>query len=150
MVVAPRSSPIAMNSSKSERPVITSGITNGAYIMPENKVRPKKRPPRTITKAAMVPKIVAIDDDHRPTFKVTQAASKKASFESNSVYHLVEKPAHTVTSFDLLKLKITKIMIGIYKKAKPIVRDTTLNQVAFLIDFAPSAFAHCAETRQWE
>ena len=39
----PRSSPIATNSSSSDRPVITSGMTSGANTMPENSTRPRKR-----------------------------------------------------------------------------------------------------------
>jgi hypothetical protein len=42
-VKKPRSRPIATNSSSSDRPVITSGMTSGANTMPENSRRPRKR-----------------------------------------------------------------------------------------------------------
>ena len=44
MVQKPRSKPMATKSSSSDRPVITSGMTSGAKTMPENSVRPRKRP----------------------------------------------------------------------------------------------------------
>ncbi|MNY57176.1 hypothetical protein D3C86_1933440 [compost metagenome] len=65
MVSRPRSAgqPIswamATNSSSSDRPVITSGITSGAVTMPPNTVRPRKRGMRVSTKAARVPSAVA-------------------------------------------------------------------------------------------
>ena len=51
-----------------------------------------------------MPSTVAIDDEITATLIVTQAAFKKASFCSNSLYQRVEKPAQTVTSFEALKL----------------------------------------------
>ena len=43
-------------------------------------------------------------EEMKPTRSVTHAASRKASFWNSSPYHLVEKPAQTVTSFEALKL----------------------------------------------
>ena len=48
-----------MNSSSSERPVITSGITSGALSMPPKSVRPRNRPNRTMASPARVPRSVA-------------------------------------------------------------------------------------------
>ena len=45
----------ATNSSSSDRPVITSGITSGAVTRPANSVRPRKRPKRASAKPASVP-----------------------------------------------------------------------------------------------
>ncbi|MNJ76369.1 hypothetical protein D3C77_736370 [compost metagenome] len=65
MVTMPRSAgqPInwamATNSSSSDRPVITSGMTSGAVTMPPNSVRPRKRGMRVSTKAASVPMATA-------------------------------------------------------------------------------------------
>ena len=65
MVSMPRSDgqpmecPSATNSSSSDRPVITSGITSGAVIIKAKPFEPRKRPKRTITTAAMVPRITA-------------------------------------------------------------------------------------------
>ena len=36
----PKSCSIATNSSSSDRPVMTSGITSGAVVMPDSSVRP--------------------------------------------------------------------------------------------------------------
>ena len=38
---------------------------------------------------------------------------------NSSTYHLVEKPAHTVTSFEELKEKKTMERIGTYRNANP-------------------------------
>ncbi|MNY64246.1 hypothetical protein D3C86_2013250 [compost metagenome] len=50
---------MATNSSSSDRPVITSGITRGAVTMPPNRVRPRKWGIRVSTKAATVPSATA-------------------------------------------------------------------------------------------
>ena len=57
----------------------------------------------------------------------------KASFWNNEVYHFVEKPPHTVTNFDLLKLNTINNNIGIYRNAKPKVNEVILNQLKRLI-----------------
>ena len=48
----------------------------------------------------------------RPTRIVTQAASRSAWLWKSEVYHLVEKPPHTVTSFDSLNENTTRRTIG--------------------------------------
>ncbi|MNF02940.1 hypothetical protein D3C80_2021660 [compost metagenome] len=50
---------MATNSSNSDRPVITSGITSGAVTRPPNRVRPLKRVIRVRTNAARVPSATA-------------------------------------------------------------------------------------------
>ncbi|MNN80741.1 hypothetical protein D3C81_1974980 [compost metagenome] len=50
---------MATNSSNSDRPVITSGITNGAVTRPPNSVRPLKWVIRVSTNAARVPSATA-------------------------------------------------------------------------------------------
>jgi len=74
----PRSKLSATNNNKSDRPVITSGMTRGANTSPENNVRPRKRPMRANTMAASVPRIVDIVAETSPTRSVTQAASIRA------------------------------------------------------------------------
>lgn len=115
--------------------------------MPEKRVRPKNRPLRISANAAIVPSIVATTEEKSATFSVTHAASRNASFCSNSPYHRVEKPAQTVTSFDALKLYITNINIGTYRKAKPNVSETTLKRVS-LNYLSPVVVAHFFETIQ--
>ena len=55
MVQKPRVTSMLTNSSSSDRPRITSGMTSGAEIMPAKKVRPGKRAMRVSTTPAMVP-----------------------------------------------------------------------------------------------
>ena len=51
----------------------------------------------------MVPSTVAMLAEMKPTRSVTQAALMKLSLKKTDWYHLVEKPAQTVTSLDSLK-----------------------------------------------
>jgi hypothetical protein len=97
-----RSRFIAMKSSSSDRPVITSGMTSGAKTMPENSNRPRNRVIRTRTTAASVPSNVAAVADTSATRSVTHAASRSAWLRSISPYHCVENPAQTVTRRDAL------------------------------------------------
>ena len=80
--------------------------------MPENRVRPRNRPARTMTMAAMVPNTEANVELMKATFRVTQAASRKARLLISSTYHFVLNPAQTVTSLLSLKLKMMRITIG--------------------------------------
>src|SRR5450830_450152 len=108
MVTMPRSmgQPIicamATNSSNSDRPVITSGITRGAVTRPPHRVRPLKRVTRVSTKAAMVPNATAVT-------AVSHAITEERATEtinwvlSNSPrYHLSDQPPQTVTSLEAL------------------------------------------------
>ena len=71
--------------------------------MPENSVRPRNRPERTSTIAAMVPSTVATVEEMTATLSVIQAAFRNAVSRNSSPYHLVEKPDQTVTSLPPLK-----------------------------------------------
>ena len=90
------------NSSSSDRPVITSGITSGAVVRPENSVRPLNGPNRASTMPASVPSTTASVAEIAATRRLSHAAFRIWSFCSSSPYHFVENPPHTVTSFDLL------------------------------------------------
>ena len=83
--------------------VITSGITSGAVIIKAKPFAPRKRPKRTITTAAMVPKITAIVAAQAAIVRLKPTALIIASSWNNSLYQRVDHPAHTVTSFELLK-----------------------------------------------
>ena len=50
----------------------------------------------------MVPNATAANDDAAAIFKDNQTALKISSSWNNSGYHRVEKPPHTVTSFESL------------------------------------------------
>src|SRR4029079_10065238 len=71
----PRSTLSATKSSNSDSPVMTSGITSGAKIIAENKVRPGNRPARTNVTAASVPSTVAAVADSAAIRRLVQAAS---------------------------------------------------------------------------
>ena len=71
--------------------------------MPEKSVRPWKRPSLASARPASVPRTSATVDETTATLSVIQAASSSSSFSTIATYHLVENPAHTVTSLDSLK-----------------------------------------------
>ena len=66
-------------------------------------MRPGKRPSRASAIPASVPSTSATVDETKATRSVIQAASSSSSFSTMATYHLVENPAHTVTSLDSLK-----------------------------------------------
>src|SRR5882724_1324249 len=101
-VQKPRSALSATNNNSSESPVMTSGITSGAYSMPENSVRPLKFAPRDSATAASVPSNVANVADATATWKLIQAASSMARSLNSSVYQRSDQPPHTVTSREAL------------------------------------------------
>ncbi|CAJ6271202.1 Uncharacterised protein [Burkholderia pseudomallei] len=92
----------ATNSSNSEMPWITSGITSGALIMPVYSVKPRKRPKRASTKPAHVPMNTDANAVSRPIFSDSHALVSSSSSRQSAAYHFSEKPDHTVTSFDSL------------------------------------------------
>ena len=106
MVVMPRfaGQPInsfkVMNSSSSDSPVMTSGITSGAEIMPLNSVRPRKRPNRAMASPARVPSRVAKVALTTAIFKLRSSAFHTSSLVNNVLYQRTEKPPHTGTSLE--------------------------------------------------
>ena len=103
MVVAPRSpgQPIRSckltNNSNSDSPVMTSGITRGAAIMPVNRVLPRNRPIRVKAKPARAPNAVAKVALIKAMRRLSSAASMICVFSSNAKYQRREKPPHTET-----------------------------------------------------
>jgi len=93
---------MATNSSNSDRPVITSGITSGAVTRPPNSVRPLKRLIRVSTKAANVPSATAAIAVYRAisSERITEPISCVLS--SRPTYHFSDQPPHTVTSLEAL------------------------------------------------
>ncbi len=108
MVVTPRpcgqpnSCSSATNNTSNDRPVITSGITSGAVVMPENKVRPLNLPNRASASPASVPRITAPVALTAAIFRDSHAALRIWSLSNSFPYHSVENPPHTVTRRDLL------------------------------------------------
>ena len=109
MVVRPRSGTpnrrcIDTSISSSDRPTITSGITSGALIMPEKRVRPRKRGWRSSVSAASVPSTTepvalaaAICSDRNSAWRMS---SSPTSFS----YQRSEKPAQTLGTGESVKL----------------------------------------------
>ena len=82
--------------------MITSGITSGAVIINAKPLDPRKRPKRTITTAAMVPRIAAAVAAQAAMVRLNPTALIIASSWNSSLYQRVDHPAQTVTSFELL------------------------------------------------
>ncbi|MDR8732422.1 hypothetical protein FEQ05_06792 [Burkholderia pseudomultivorans] len=112
----------ATNSSSSEIPWITSGITSGALIIPVYSVKPLKRPKRASTKPAHVPITTDAVAVSRPIFSDSHAALSNSSSCHSAAYHFSEKPDHTVTSFDSLNEYTTRLTIGMYRNRNPKAR----------------------------
>ena len=93
-----------MKSSSSARPVITSGITNGAVVMPTSSVRPRNGPKRARATPVSVPKTTAPLAAISAIRIESHAAPRISSFCSSSVYHLRVgecAASHTVTRREL-------------------------------------------------
>ena len=122
MVVMPlpaRAHPIvcskATNSSSSDSPVMTSGMTKGAVVMAFRVKRPRNAAKRASPNPARVPRITAPDALMTATFKEIQAASRISSLCSRAEYHFKVgefAESHTVTNFDALKENTTMERIG--------------------------------------
>lgn len=82
--------------------MITSGITSGAYSIPENSVRPWKDPARVRATAASVPRMVAAVADIAATRRLIASADNMASSLKNSTYQRNDHPPQTVTSREAL------------------------------------------------
>ena len=70
--------------------------------MPENTVRPRKRPARTSATAASVPSTVAAVADSAAMRRLVHAASSMARSCHSATYQRVDQPPHTVTSREAL------------------------------------------------
>src|SRR3984957_6196229 len=135
MVVMPRPAgqPIncsrATNSSSSDRPVMTSGMTKGAVVMAFSVKRPRNWLKRANPNPASVPRITDPEALMTATLSDIQAASSISSLLSSAWYHLRVgelAASHTVTNFDALKENTTIDRIGTYKNAKPNPRQVRM------------------------
>src|SRR5271165_6799820 len=135
MVVMPRPAgqPIscsrATNSSSSDSPVMTSGMTKGAVVMALSVNRPLNWLKRARPKPANVPRITDPEALITATLSDIHAASSISSLLSSEWYHLRVgefAASHTVTSLDALNENTTIDKIGMYKKAKPRPRQVKM------------------------
>ncbi len=118
----PKTCSIATKVSRSDRPVITSGMTSGAVVMALNSMRPRNLPNLDSEKPASVPRMDAPVALITATFSEIQAASRISSLLNRAKYHLSVGElctSHTVTSLEALKENTTIDRIGRYRKAKP-------------------------------
>src|SRR5580658_1420956 len=118
----PMSCSSATNINKRERPVITSGITIGAVVIPDSNVRPRKGPKRASATPVSVPRITAPVAETRAIRIDSHAAPMICPFEINSPYHLSVgewAESQTVTNRELLNEKTIIDRIGTYKKTNP-------------------------------
>ncbi len=109
IVVAPRfiGQPIRfaieMNRNSSERPVMISGITSGAVIMPDSSSRPRSRATRCRASATMAPSAVAKVALTNAIRKLRNAAESSLSSCRRLAYQRSENPPHSVTRRESLK-----------------------------------------------
>src|ERR1700716_2213602 len=131
----PMSCSSATNISSSDRPVITSGITIGAVVIPDNKVRPRKGPNRASATPASVPRMTAPVAETSAIRIDSQAAPTICPFDNNSPYHLSVgewAASQTVTSLELLNENTIIDRMGTYRKTSPntsAVREKTPREV---------------------
>ncbi len=137
-VQKPRSTSTATNSSSSDRPRTTSGITRGIAIMPANRVRPRNGPWRASASAAMVPSTVASVADTIPIRSDRTAASISACWARSPSYQRVENPPQTVTSRLALNENTTRMRIGRYRNDRPSASTAaSIRPVARVVIAAP-------------
>src|SRR5260364_491401 len=133
--------PSATKSSSKEIPCITSGITSGALIIALYKAKPRKRPIRASTKPPQVPSaaeanavIIAMRND-------SQAASSSSWSWKSALYHFSENRVHTVTSCDSLNEYAIRLMIGAWRKKKPMPNAVRRSErFGLIIALAPVQF----------
>ena len=82
--------------------MITSGITNGEAIIPVNSILPLNSLNLANINPAIVPKIVAAVAVIAAILKLNKAAFRMFSLLKSSIYHLIDQPPQTVTSFESL------------------------------------------------
>ena len=88
----PIHSAIDMNRKRSDRPVMISGITSGAVIMPASSSRPRNRVSRCMASATSAPRQVATVALTAAIRRLRSAASSTSSSSSRCAYHRREKP----------------------------------------------------------
>jgi hypothetical protein len=78
-------------------------MISGAVTMPENIVRPRKRPKRASAIPAMAPRIVAKVAEKSAISRDSRKAETICRLENSASYQRKEKPPQTVTRREELK-----------------------------------------------
>ena len=113
---ADRAAPCATNSSSSDSPVMTSGMTSGAVVMPASSVRPRNAAEARQRQPASVPSTTATRGAETTAMRIdSQAASRIWSLLQQLAVPLERRrmaASHTVTSRESLNEKTTIERIG--------------------------------------
>src|SRR5690349_6172165 len=112
----------ATNINNSDSPVMTSGITMGAVVIPDSSVRPLNGPNLASATPVSVPRMTAPVADMSAIRIDSHAAPTIWVFDSNSPYHLSVgecAASQTVTSLELLNENTIIDRIGTYRNASP-------------------------------
>src|ERR1700733_15296779 len=111
-----------MNSSSNARPVMTSGMTSGAVVMPTSSVRPRNGPKRASATPVSVPSTTAPLAAISAIRTDSQAASRISSLPSSSPYHFNVgewAASQTVTRRELLNENTIIDRMGAYRNISP-------------------------------
>ena len=99
----PISCSLLTKTKSSESPVMTSGMTRGAAIRPENRSLPENFPMCVKAKPAQVPKSVATVALTKAMRMLRSVASIICSLLKSSMYQRNENPFHTLIILESLK-----------------------------------------------
>ena len=122
---------MATNSSSSDSPVMTSGMTIGAVVIPASSMRPRKAPRRASAIPASVPSTTAALAEISAMRIDSQAARRICSLLISATYHLrVGECAgsHTVTRRELLNENTIIDRIGRYRNMSPRTSAVRVNR----------------------
>ncbi len=111
-----------MNSSSRASPVITSGMTSGAVVMPTSRVRPRNGPKRASATPVSVPSTSAPLAAMSAILMESHAALRISSLPSSSPYHLRVgewAASQTVTRRELFSENTIIERIGAYRNSSP-------------------------------
>src|SRR6202521_1732559 len=127
----PISCSVATNNSSSDRPVMTSGMTIGAAVIPASSMRPRKAPRRASAIPASVPSTTAALAEISAMRIDSQAARRICSLLSSATYHLRVgecAASHTVTRRELLNENTIIDTIGRYRNTSPRISAVRVNR----------------------
>ncbi len=140
------------NNNSSDSPVITSGMTNGAAVIPDSSVRPLNGPNLARVTPASVPRMTAPHAEIAAISIDSPAAPRIWAFENSSPYHLSVgecAASQTVTNLELLNEKTTIDRMGTYRKTSPNTSALRENTPCDFTCASPLRDAPASGTAQW-
>src|SRR6185437_13174066 len=108
----------ATNNSNRDSPVITSGMTSGAVVMPNSRVRPRNWPKRARVTPARGPSTTAQQAEIAAIWIDSPAAPRIGPYDSSYPYQRKVGEcgaSHTVTRRELLNENTISDTIGTYR-----------------------------------